>query len=803
MIQAKLKLKIIAGYLLLVSFFVLIIYLVHEEKEKTSIMEQQELYWQNEQQLTNRVYMQLLDLTAIGELVVGWTKADYTTYRCKRKKATALLQELKIKQKDCEQQNCIDSICILLIEKERQMIAILNLLENMPDVGQMMRKKIPIIVSQTSPKNRKQSLPSLTIDSLSTKKKKKKFWEFFGRKEKKSVYALQMEKLKTFEKKKSMNMLHTLPPAIFYSLEKEISDTIQFYTERLSGEIDTLRAQNQRLNGKINILIQNFEKKETETFCKEIQVQQNLRNSSFLLIVGISIVAFLLAIIQYIIFHRDVNRRHRYQMELEVSNQKNEDLSQSRRNILLTVSHDLCAPLSTINGYAELILEEKDEVQRNSYAESILHASHHVVGLANNLLYYYRLEAGKEQLDKETFFPGRVMEDIVHSFRLLAEKKGLELTIKTKGVNTMIVGDRLRLTQIMNNLLTNALKFTQTGYVHVGVSYADGKLCFFVRDTGKGISEEKQKNIFKAFERLDSESSQPGFGLGMAITAQLVDLLGGSIKMESQVGHGSTFEVCLPMQEAGKLEIEETSREERTRLLGLKVVLIDDDQIQADMIRRMLKRVGVRCDCSCDIRELIELLRSKHYDLLLTDMQMPEMDGFQIFTLLRNSNLGQSKDIPILVVTAQTDRDTEELRGKGFTGYLHKPFSMDELLAAITESTKNRTLYRPEPDFTALLEGEDDKKEILDMFVQDTTKTVLDLKEAVEAKDYKKILTLIHKGAPLWETIQIGIPAIELELLVSLSPEVWSEEKLAKVQELAEAVELAVEVATKLKENMR
>lgn len=201
-----------------------------------------------------------------------------------------------------------------------------------------------------------------------------------------------------------MNTVHALPPTLFYSIEKEISDTIQFYTEKLSGEMDALKAQNQRLNGRINILRHNFEKKETEAFCNEIQAQQNLRNSSFQLIVGIGIGAFLLAIIQYIIFHRDVNRRHRYQMELEVSNRQNEDLSKSRRNILLTVSYNLCLPLSTINGYAKLMLEEKDEVQRNYYTESILHASRHIIGLANNLLYYYRLEAGKEQSDKETFF---------------------------------------------------------------------------------------------------------------------------------------------------------------------------------------------------------------------------------------------------------------------------------------------------------------------------------------------------------------------------------------------------------------
>lgn len=305
------------------------------------------------------------------------------------------------------------------------------------------------------------------------------------------------------------------------------------------------------MDGRIGALIQHFEKKEADSLSREIQAQQDLRNRSFRLITGIGIGTFLLVIILYMVIHRDVNRQHKTRMELEASNRKNEELSQSRQNILLTVSHDLCAPLSTINGYAELMPEEKDEAQRNRYAENILNASHHVIGLANNLLYYYRLEAGKEQPDKETFHHGRVIENVLHLFRTLADKKGLGLTVETEGVNTMVEGDRIRLTQILNNLLTNAVKFTPAGYVHVGVRYADGWLRFFVRDTGTGISEDRQKNLFKAFERLDTDNPQPGFGLGLSITARLVGLLGGTISVESREGHGSTFELCLPMQEAG------------------------------------------------------------------------------------------------------------------------------------------------------------------------------------------------------------------------------------------------------------
>ena len=802
MIQARLKLEIIVGYLIWVSFFVWIVYIIHDSRQKKSAMDRQEAHWQGERQATNRAFLGLLDLASTGELIADWTEDDYAAYQKKREATVTLLQNLKSGQEDSSQRACIDSVCSLLVEKETRMADLLQLLENMPDAGEIVHRKIPAAVPQ-SKKNvsGKEEAPAIQTGE----KKKKSFWGIFRKREKKSAYARQREEAQTTPipaATSGTGTTATKPSALLHSIEKEIDHVTRQYEETLSAKVDSLRLHNRRLNDRINLLVQKFEEKERESFCREIRWQQETRTHTFRLIADIGIGAFVLVILLYMVIHRDVNRQHKIRMELEASNRKNEELSQSRQNILLTVSHDLCAPLSTINGYAELIPEEKDEAQRNRYAENILNASHHVIGLANNLLYYYRLEAGKEQPDKETFHPGRVIENVLHPFRTLADKKGLGLTVETEGVNTMVEGDRIRLTQILNNLLTNAVKFTPAGYVHVGVRYADGWLRFFVRDTGTGISEDRQENLFKAFERLDADNTQPGFGLGLSITARLVGLLGGTISVESRSGHGSTFEVCLPMQEAGGPETASVQRVEYARLSGPKAVLIDDDRIQADMARRMLARSGVACDCCHDIKELTELLRGRRYDLLLTDMQMPEADGHTVLALLRNSNLGQSRDIPVLAVTARTDGETEQMKRDGFAGFLHKPFSMDELLAAVAECTGDRIPQRQGPDFTALLEGEDDRKEILDMFVQDMEKTTADLRKAIGTKDYAGIISLIHKGTPLWETIRMDIPAAELERLASLVPEAWDEAAVTEVWKLVTTVDEAVEKAKELKEGM-
>lgn len=794
MIQARLKLEIIIGYLIWIFFFVLIIHIVHDSWQKKSVMELQEARWQGEKQQTNQAFLCLLELASTGELIAGWTEEDYASYQKKRVATVTLLQSLKTGQADSLQRACIDSVCSLLIEKETQMAALLLLFENMPDAGEIVHRKIPAVVSQS-----KKDVPHEKETSViqTSEKKKNSFWSLFRKQEKKSAYARQREEAQKISGTETADA--TIKPSILlYSIEKEIDNATRNYEETLSAKVDSLRLNNRILNKHINLLVQNFEQKEQEAFCREIRWQQETRNHTFRLIAGIGIGAFVLVILLYMVIHRDVNRQHKIRMKLEKTNEENAELSASRKNILLAVSHDLRAPLSTISGYAELMREEKDERQRNRYAENILRASHHVIGLANSLLYYYRLESGKEQPDKETFSPKRVMENVVNSFRPLAEKKGLGLTAELAEINTVVEGDRTRLAQILNNLLANAVKFTRTGYVHVGAHYGNGQLCFFVCDTGAGIDEKRQKGIFSAFERLEAEGTEPGFGLGLSITAKLVALLDGRISVVSQVGHGSTFEVCLPMQEAGDKETESGTQRQYGNLSGLRVVMIDDDRMQADMTKRMLARNGITCDYCDSVKRLAELMREKRYDLLLTDMQMPETDGLQILALLRNSNLGQSKDIPVLAVTARSDGDMEA----GFAGFLHKPFSMDELLVAVAGCTCGEVPQRAAADFTTLLEGEKDRKGMMEMFVQDTENTLAALHKAIGMKDFKRISTLIHKGTPLWETIHISISRMKLEQLASLPPEAWDDSLLAEVWELVEAVQLAVENARRLWEDM-
>lgn len=346
MIQAKLKLKIMAGYLVLVFCLAFIIRLVHEELGKKSAMEQQETHWQGERRETNRAFLHLLDLATTGELITGWTEDDYAAYREKRIATVHQLQDLKPLQEDAVQRAAIDSVCYLLVEKERLMSALLSTLENTPDVEEIIHRKIPALL----PKSRKETTaqPVQRNDepaAPATPKKKKNFWSFLSRKKEKSAYALQREKaLTNTTTPQETNATASRPSALLHSLEKEIADTTRIYEERLSAKVDSLRLHNRRLNERINLLIRNFERNEEETFCCEIGMQQAIRNRSFSLITGIGIATFMLVILLYINIHRDVNREHKIRLALEAANKENEELIAARKNMMLSVSHDLRSP---------------------------------------------------------------------------------------------------------------------------------------------------------------------------------------------------------------------------------------------------------------------------------------------------------------------------------------------------------------------------------------------------------------------------------------------------------------------------
>lgn len=774
----SIRLKIIAGYVLLLVFLIVIVSLVWLEHRRMETLNSGEILIRQKRETMNRAFEKLLDFSLSDDFLLLRDKDKFREYRMKREMTTVALNELKRYYPSDIQHTQIEKISSLLQEKEALLFGVMNTLSDLLRTDSLLQRKIPVIALQVH-------APLLPDKTEKTEKKRDGFLGLFKKKEEKSAYARQKEKTEQL----SIPLQTT---GKLYSLQKEMYAQYTDYWNKLTTYSDSLQWRNTELNSQINTLICEFEQATIRQAEKEIKEAAALREQSFRIILFIAATAILLIMVFYLFIHQDIKKRLEYRLKLEASDCRNRELLAARRNLILTVSHDLRVPLGTISEYAELLQDENSLEQSKGYAMNILYATRQVIGLANNLLYYYRLEAEKEQPEKEIFHLGRTIENTTHSFLPVAEKKGLGLTMKVMDSNVLVEGDCGRLVQILNNLLSNAIKFTSTGYIHVGAQYRDGKLSFFVRDTGIGIDKESREQIFTAFERGKALSAEQGFGLGLAITYKLITLLEGTIHVQSTPGQGSTFEVCLPMRETNGKTGTVKIPLECGDLSGMRVLAIDDDRMQLEVIQKMYARYGVECDCCLNISELIAALRRNRYDIVLTDMRMSEMDGYGVLALLRGSNLRQTRTIPVLAVTAQADKKPEYFRNAGFADCLYKPFSPKELLSVTSciDST----------NFTAIMEGEENTIELLDMFIEDTEKKLSEMQDAMGTANYMQLSHIIHKSAPLWGMIRINVPLRELEEMASLSSEKWCKELDGRIKRLMEAVEQAVRKAKKLKD---
>ena len=332
--------------------------------------------------------------------------------------------------------------------------------------------------------------------------------------------------------------------------------------------------------------------------------------------------------------------------------------------------------------------------------------------------------------------------------------KGLTLQCHVaQELNGRYISDPLRLRQIVNNLLSNAVKFTPKGEIALTAKYDSSKLTIAISDTGKGMATEDRERIFQEFTRLSGAQGEEGFGLGLSIVKKLVVLLEGTIDVQSKLGEGSCFTVILPLYPVGKsvseraLEEKTISAEDPVTLPPMKVIrvlLIDDDKIQL---------------------RLIEQLRTSVFDVLLTDIQMPAINGFDLVKLLRASNIPQAKTIPVIAVTARSEMDIDALQEHGFAGCLHKPFTVKELLLTVNEGQLAADEAHITEDmqtvsslnFSALTAFSEDDADaahsIIQTFIEETGKNADRMQQALAGKEVDGIAAMAHKLLPLFTLI--------------------------------------------------
>jgi signal transduction histidine kinase/CheY-like chemotaxis protein/streptogramin lyase len=408
---------------------------------------------------------------------------------------------------------------------------------------------------------------------------------------------------------------------------------------------------------------------------------------------GYLLMATLLIALIFRGWRQRVDQRHSMALA-EEQRRTAEQLADAKSAFLANMSHEIRTPMTGVLGMAELLRGTALDDKQRGYAEAISRSGDLLLRLVNDSLDLARIEVGKLQIDHVAWQPLPLLREVIELEEPLARKKSLELHLEVDGsLPPGLVGDALRIKQVLFNLVGNAIKFTERGRVTLGAAAADGWIRFTVSDTGPGMNVDMRTRLFGRFEQSsDLAARSGGSGLGLAICHELVELMGGRIEVESTLGEGSCFTISLPLEVAGEEPVDRRSAsrllddDERTNVDGrdLHVLVVEDDPTIASVVCGMLEAAGHRTTHAAHGLAALTALRDPDVHLALVDLDLPGIDGLQLTRLVREQEAGSGRHLPILAITARATGDEEaQARAAGMDGFLRKPIRAAQLKAAM------------------------------------------------------------------------------------------------------------------------
>ena len=719
------RILIAAGYISIFLLVLLAAYIFHNEQHTLELLEQKNNTTNGLRKSINRLNIQIAGLSFLGETVMEWTDSDKEEYHLQRMVIDSTLCSFRNVFRS--EQKGIDSLRRILANKESQLNDLAALYLRQKTRHRQIADRVPAIARKSA-------------DEAARKPKRKGFLGLFGKKEDDTPTS-------------ATAMLHSLNSHVI--AEQNLQDRL------LSEQTDRLAGRNASLNRQLQQLVRQIDGNVQEDLQRQEAETASERERIFMQIGGLAVFALALLLVLFFVIHRDANRIGQYKRRTaeligkqQESLRQNEALIASRKKAVQTITHELRTPLNAITGYTGLIEKEHDPEKSAKYIRNIRQSSDRMRGMLNTLLDFFRLDSGKEQPCLSPCRISILTQTLETMFAPEAMNKGLALEVENRA-DAFVITDKERILQIGNNLLSNAIKFTENGYVSLLTEYRDGMLALTVEDTGTGMTDEEQQRVFGAFERLSNAATQDGFGLGLSIVRHIVRMLGGNIRVESEKGKGSRFIAEIPVHIIEETSLPDVESHARRTPLYRDVIAIDNDGVSLQMMKEMYIHEGVRCDICTNVAELVELVRRKDYSLLLTDLNMAEINGFELLEL-RSSNVGNSRTIPVVVTTGSGSCDAEELQAHGFSGCLFKPFSISELMA-VTDRCAMKGERSEKPDFSSLL-SYGNEASMLDKLTTETEKEMQALREAKCRNDAEGLNALTHHLRSSWEILRADQP---------------------------------------------
>ena len=514
--------------------------------------------------------------------------------------------------------------------------------------------------------------------------------------------------------------------------------------DRKQDAISSRNRQLQRVSIQLTkrtwLLIEDIQSDEHNALQRVVGKAMSSRRAMIVRIAVLGLLAILSAAILVVYILRDIKRERRDRQRIIEAKAETERIMQQRERLLLTITHDIKAPAASIAGFIDLLSEYVDQPKAVGYLQNISGSAKHLLQLVSALLDYHKLESGKAERHEVSFAPAVLISECVAQMQPLAMEKKLKLATDVQVTESMLCrSDAFRIKQIVNNLVGNAIKYTDKGEVRVGVSIANRQLSISVKDTGCGMTPNELQTVFNAFTRLPGAQGKEGVGLGLTITREIVTLLGGNIRVQSTKGKGSTFTVSLPVKIVTNQGVHQQNKQtkgvqlsqlhqqsqqskqqlhqqsQRDSLIGaletsappkgksqhlntstsqptISVVIVDDDRLQGQLLTEMLQRIeGISFNTTTTIHasEAIAIATKSAPNIVFTDIEMPEMNGSEIMRRIRNNAEVQQRSCTtkFVAMTAHEQSIMPQLRSDGFDACLFKPFSVQTLAATICQLT--------------------------------------------------------------------------------------------------------------------
>lgn len=470
--------------------------------------------------------------------------------------------------------------------------------------------------------------------------------------------------------------------------------------ENVAARLNRLQRVSLQLSQRTGLLLEHIQREEKNALQKALGHATQSRHKMVVRIAIIGLVAILIAALLVAYILRDIKRESRDRQRIVEAKTETERIMAQRERLLLTITHDIKAPAASIAGFIELLSEQVSRPKALAYIDSMRHSAIHLQQLVAALLDYHLLESGKAEQHDVSFVPQQLAKSCVEEFKPMAVEKGLDITLGTLTTNCgdLWRSDAFRVKQIMSNLIGNAVKYTDRGGVKVEIRISPRQhLIIYVSDTGRGMSQADCQRIFDAFTRLPNGQGKEGVGLGLSITREVVQMLGGTITVTSEEGKGSCFTVSLPIKKEEKkqkkdveenvasVETNRSSTETKEATTEINILAVDDDALQLELFKEMAQKIGgakLNISTTTSASEAIKLAEETKPQIMFTDIEMPEMSGKDMIKHVKNS------DMSTVAMTAHDPSIMTSLKKAGFSTCLFKPFNAATLAATLAQITR-------------------------------------------------------------------------------------------------------------------